>query len=249
MAARTRFFRARSSTLSPSRKSIARLALPSRPALNSLSGSGRLAPWAKVSFTFPLWALATAIIPSRDHTGLPIHFHSSMISRSAARMLLRTLAKVLPRQSVSSAISRSICSDGFIGSPRFEFGRWTEKPAARQWLQRRPYSSSNSSSSSTLLLVPMRRDLACRRAIPSRTARARRRDCAAPARAATSSPDTAAGSQIRRRRGAAHQIDVDVIVVIDVGARRQHGGELLAGGGLHVVQKALLFRHAPSSRP
>src|SRR5260370_39686204 len=69
------------------KKLIARLWLPSRPALKSLSGSGRRAPWSKVSFTFPLWALATAIIPSRDHTGLPIHFHSSMISRSAPRML------------------------------------------------------------------------------------------------------------------------------------------------------------------
>jgi hypothetical protein len=26
------------------------------------------------------------MIPSRDHTGLPIHFHSSMITRSASRM-------------------------------------------------------------------------------------------------------------------------------------------------------------------
>src|SRR5258708_39418488 len=101
--------------LSPSRKSIARLALPSRPALKSLSGSGRLAPWEKVSFTLFLWALATAIIPSRDHAGLPIHFHSSIISRSASRMLFRMLANVLPRQSVSSAISWSIRSDGFIG--------------------------------------------------------------------------------------------------------------------------------------
>ena len=41
-----------------------------------------------------------------------------------------------------------------------------------------------------------------------------------------------------------HQVDVDVIVVIDVGARRQHGGELLAGCALHVAQKALLFRRA-----
>jgi hypothetical protein len=68
-----------------------------------------------------LWALPTAIIPSRDHTGLPIHFHSSMISRSAARILLRMLASVLPRQSVSPAISRSIRSDGFIGSLGLEF--------------------------------------------------------------------------------------------------------------------------------
>ena len=49
-AARTRFFKARSLIVSPSKKSIARLALPSRPALKSLSGSGSLAPWAKVTF-------------------------------------------------------------------------------------------------------------------------------------------------------------------------------------------------------
>src|SRR5882757_9332116 len=116
-----RFFRARSLILSPSNKSIARHALPPRPALKSLSGSGRLAPWEKVSLTLSLWALPTAIIPSRDHTGLPIHFHSSIISRSASRMLLRMLANVLPRQSVSPAISWSIRSDGFVGSLSIEF--------------------------------------------------------------------------------------------------------------------------------
>src|ERR1700752_1002193 len=110
-----RFVRARSLILSPSNKSIARQALPPRPALKSLSGSGSLAPWEKGSFTLSLWALPPAIIPSRDHTGLPIHFHSSIISRSASRMLLRIVASVLPRQSVSFAISASICSDGFIG--------------------------------------------------------------------------------------------------------------------------------------
>src|SRR5579864_7385629 len=121
MAARTRFFRARWLISSPSKKSIARHALPARPALKSLSGSGRLAPWAKVSFTLSLWALATAIIPSRDHTGLPLHFHSSTISRSASRMLLRMLANVVPRQSVSFAMSSSIRSDGFMGSLCLEF--------------------------------------------------------------------------------------------------------------------------------
>src|SRR5580700_9336752 len=121
MASRTRFFRALSLILSPSKKSIARHALPPRPALKSWSGSGRLAPWEKVSFTLSLWAFPTAIIPSRDHTGLPIHFHSSMISRSASRMLLRMLASVLPRQSVSPSISWSIRSDGFIGSLSLQF--------------------------------------------------------------------------------------------------------------------------------
>src|SRR5262247_392362 len=126
MAARTRFLSARPLISSPSEKSIARHTPPS-PALKSLSGSGRLAPYAKVSFTFPLWALPTAKIPSRDHTGLPIHFHSSIISRSASRMLLRMLANVLPRQSVSPAISRSMRSDGSIGpSPRILFPRTSE---------------------------------------------------------------------------------------------------------------------------
>src|ERR1700719_1315438 len=116
MAARTRFLRARSLILLPSKRSIARHALPPRPALKSLSGSGRLAPWEKVSFTLSVWVLPTAIIPSRDHTGLPIHFHSSIISQSASRILLRMLANVLPRQSVRSAISWSIRCDGFIGT-------------------------------------------------------------------------------------------------------------------------------------
>ena len=40
----------------------------------------------------------------------------------------------------------------------------------------------------------------------------------------------------------AHQIDVDVVVVIDVRTRRQHRAELIAGRGLHVAQKALLLR-------
>src|SRR6266849_3867318 len=44
-----------------------------------------------------------------------------MISRSASRMVLRTLANVFPRQSVSPAISWSIRSDGFIGSLCLQF--------------------------------------------------------------------------------------------------------------------------------
>src|SRR5258708_36171242 len=42
----------------------------------------------------------------------------------------------------------------------------------------------------------------------------------------------------------AHQIDVDVVVVIDVRAGRQHRAELIAGRGLHVAQKALLLRQS-----
>ena len=43
---------------------------------------------------------------------------------------------------------------------------------------------------------------------------------------------------------APHQIDMDVVVVEAVGARRQHGGELLAGRALDVAQESLLFRRA-----
>ena len=41
-----------------------------------------------------------------------------------------------------------------------------------------------------------------------------------------------------------HQINVNVIVVIDVGAGRQHGRELLARRQLHVMQESLLFRRS-----
>ena len=44
-------FRARSLILSPSWRSIARHLLPPSPLLKSLSGSGRLAPSMKVSFS------------------------------------------------------------------------------------------------------------------------------------------------------------------------------------------------------
>src|SRR2546430_2168321 len=153
MAARTRFFRARSLILSPSNKSIARHWLPPRPALKSLSGSARLAPWEKVSFTLFLWALTTAVIQLCDHHGLPIHFHSSMISRSSSRMFLRMPASVLPRQSVSPAISWSIRSDGFIGFlplqflPHFharvllgDLGRSLRKKASNDMAFRHPQS-------------------------------------------------------------------------------------------------------------
>src|SRR5262245_42961792 len=51
------------------------------------------------------------MIPSCDHTGVPIHFHSSTTSGSASLMSLRILLKVCPRQSPSSAILLSISSD------------------------------------------------------------------------------------------------------------------------------------------
>src|ERR1044071_6922849 len=58
------------------------------------------------------------MIPSCDHTGVPIHFHSSTTSGSASLMSLRILLKVSPRQSPSSAILLSISSDA--GRPLVE---------------------------------------------------------------------------------------------------------------------------------
>src|SRR4051812_39281124 len=117
MAARTKAFRPGASILSPSRKSMARRWLPSSPALNSFLGSEICAPLSKVSFTLPLWALATAMMPAFSQTGLPIHFHSSVMSGSASSMALRTAANVLPRQSAMPAISLSIFWDGVMGVP------------------------------------------------------------------------------------------------------------------------------------
>ena len=107
-------FRARALILSPSKKSIARLALRSRSALKSLSGSGRLAPWAKGKLH-----LLFVGVGDRDHSVVRPHRASHPLpfldySRSASRMLLRMLANVLPRQSVSSVISWSIRSDGSL---------------------------------------------------------------------------------------------------------------------------------------
>src|SRR5439155_7050000 len=51
------------------------------------------------------------MIPSCDHMGVPLHFHSSTTSGSASLMSLRILLKVSPRQSPSSAILLSIRSD------------------------------------------------------------------------------------------------------------------------------------------
>src|SRR5499426_3474022 len=99
------------STVSPSWMSIARLTFPSRLELKRLFGSFKEAPLAKVSFTTDLYASPVQMIPSCDHTGVPIHFHSSTTSGSASLMSLRILRKVSPRQSPRSAILSSISSD------------------------------------------------------------------------------------------------------------------------------------------
>src|SRR3954454_24138331 len=104
--------KASSSISSPSWKSIARLTLPSRLALNSPEGSLSEAPLAKVSFTTLLYVSPVQISPSWDQTGTPLHFHSSTASGSACLMRARTWESVLPLQSSSSSILASICREG-----------------------------------------------------------------------------------------------------------------------------------------
>src|SRR5437868_2503738 len=84
--------------------SIARLTFPSRLELNSLAGSFNDAPLKKVSFTIDLYDSPVQMPPPWDHTGVPIHFHSSTTSGSASVMRARTLASASPLQSPNSAI-------------------------------------------------------------------------------------------------------------------------------------------------
>src|SRR6266516_4828677 len=55
------------------------------------------------------------MIPACDHTGVPLHFHSSTTSGSACLMTVRSRESVSPRQSPSSLILASINSDGDPG--------------------------------------------------------------------------------------------------------------------------------------
>src|SRR5512132_2539597 len=103
-----RSFNAASSTLSPSWMSMARLTFPSRLELNRPEGSFNAAPLAKVILTICLYVSPVQTMPPWDQTGVPIHFHSSMISGSASCMISRTLASIFPRQSPSSLIFSSI---------------------------------------------------------------------------------------------------------------------------------------------
>src|SRR6516165_6872823 len=118
-AARMIAFNDFSSILSPSWKSMARLVLPSRLELKRLEGSSNEAPLAKVIFTTFLYVSPVQIIPACDHTGTPLHFHSSTASGSASLMRLRTRASVSPRQSLSSLILASISREGEAPVPVF----------------------------------------------------------------------------------------------------------------------------------
>src|SRR6201997_5444838 len=105
-------FNAVSSILSPTRKSMARRVLPSRLELNRPEGSSSAAPLAKVIFTTSLCVSPVQIIPSRYHTGTPLHFHSSTTSGTACLMSFLMRASISPRQSPNSRILASISCEG-----------------------------------------------------------------------------------------------------------------------------------------
>src|SRR5712692_2124537 len=106
-----RAFRASSSSLSPSWKSMARLVLPSRLELKRPEGSFREAPLAKVIFTTFLYVSPVQISPLCDQTGVPLHFHSSVTSGSASLIRARSRESISPLQSPRSSILASISSD------------------------------------------------------------------------------------------------------------------------------------------
>src|SRR5687767_1107701 len=56
------------------------------------------------------------MMPARDHTGTPRHFHSSTTSGTACLISARTRASVSPRQSPSSSILTSINREGASSS-------------------------------------------------------------------------------------------------------------------------------------
>src|SRR3954462_7487909 len=91
---------------------MARLVLPSRLELKRPEGSCNEAPLTKVIFTTFLYVSPVQIIPACDHTGTPLHFHSSTASGSACLMRIRIRASVSPRQSLSSLILASISAEG-----------------------------------------------------------------------------------------------------------------------------------------
>jgi hypothetical protein len=107
-AAFTSALNAPASTWVPSWMSIALRVLPSKLELKRRDGSGILAPRANVSFTTFVYASPVQTFPWCDQTGVPIHFHSSVISGSASRISARMRASVSPRHPPRSRIRWSM---------------------------------------------------------------------------------------------------------------------------------------------
>src|SRR4051794_25965214 len=94
--------------------SIALRVLPSRLELKRRDGSGMLAPRANVSFTTFVYDSPVQTFPWCDQTGVPIHFHSSVISGSASRISTRMRASVSPRHPLRSRIRWSMSREAGI---------------------------------------------------------------------------------------------------------------------------------------
>src|SRR5688572_19438704 len=140
-----RAFRAFSSSLSPSWKSMARLTLPSRLELKRPEGSFREAPLAKVIFTTFLYVSPVQICPLCDQTGVPLHIHSSATSGSASLIRARSRESISPLQSPESSLLASISSEGDSAffdrlyfmcpvSPRDPFPLALRRPSLDGWL-------------------------------------------------------------------------------------------------------------------
>src|SRR5262245_37244161 len=118
-----RSFNAVASIFSPSWISMARLTFPSRLELNKPEGSFKKAPLANVILTTFLYVSPVQTIPPWDQVGVPRHFHSSTISGSVARMILRSFASIFPRQSESALILASINAEAdSAGTVFFMYG-------------------------------------------------------------------------------------------------------------------------------
>src|SRR5258708_5015997 len=115
-AAFTSALNAPASTFSPSWMSIALRVLPSKLELKRRDGSGILAPRANVSFTTFVYASPVQTIPWCDQTGVPIHFHSSVISGSASRISARMRARVSPRHPPRSRLRWSMSIPAFASA-------------------------------------------------------------------------------------------------------------------------------------
>src|ERR1700736_507543 len=124
-AAFTSALNAPASTFSPSWISIAPRVLPSKLELKRREGSGVLAPRANVSFTTFVYASPVQTIPWCDQTGVPLHFHSSIISGSARRTSARMRGRVSPRHPPSSRMRWSMSREA--GFPLA--GSWLVMPA------------------------------------------------------------------------------------------------------------------------
>jgi hypothetical protein len=126
-AAFTRALNAAASTFSPSWMSIALRVLPSKLELKRRDGSGRVAPWANVTFTTFVYVSPVQTIPLCDQTGTPaiafdgfFHFRSSIISGSASRISARMRSRVSPRHPRRSRIRWSMGREaGFPVAPAF----------------------------------------------------------------------------------------------------------------------------------